>query len=200
MRSSSRRPRLHRLLVPLLAVGALAVGGDIGGQVTPQAPDAVVTPPPVSPGGAFLRAMLVPGWGHAALGSYNRAGFYLAVETLTGYGVVRTWMLLSEARSRLRFREQVAREDLAAQGIVDPTAVEEALEDNPTLRNLRGLVQAREGQREDLLAFGIFLVFLSGIDAYVSGHLADFPAPLEIGGGEGPAGGLDVSLRLPVPR
>src|SRR6202008_2470310 len=31
----------------------------------------------ITPGGACLRALLVPGWGHGATESYTRAGFYV---------------------------------------------------------------------------------------------------------------------------
>ena len=33
----------------------------------------------VSPGGAFLRAVLVPGWGHVSIGANARAGAYFAI-------------------------------------------------------------------------------------------------------------------------
>lgn len=189
--------RLRRAL-GLAVLALVATAGQAEGQGPPR--DSVPVARTVSAGGAFVRALLLPGWGHAALGSYNRAGFYFGVESLTAYGILRTQVRLREARHRLVFRENVLREDLAAQGIVDPQEVETALQEDAVVADLRGLVEAREGQREDLLAFGIFLVFLSGVDAYVSGHLADFPEPLTVGTGEGPGGGVDVALRLRLPR
>ena len=62
-----------------------------------------------SPTGAFLRALAVPGWGHAAIGSYGRGAFYAAVQSGTAYALIRTSLRLSEARERASLREQVLR-------------------------------------------------------------------------------------------
>ena len=161
--------------------------------------DSAVAPGHVSPRGAFIRAMLIPGWGHASLGSYTRGGFYFFLEGLTAYTLLRARSRTGEVRNRIRFREGLLRADLATQGVIDPFEVEQGLEADPVIGELRNLQGARERQQEDLLAFGIFLIFLSGIDAYVAGHLADFPAPLEV---EGAAdnGRVELGLRVTLPR
>ena len=178
-------------------------------QALPQAPEgpaavgAAVTstePVGISPGGAFLRAVLVPGWGHAAIGSYTRGGFYFVAETATAYTLIRTRYRLSEARAHESLVERTLREDLAAEGITDPAAIEARLDEHDDLRELRELVDAREQQQEDLVALGLFLLFLSGADAYVSAHLADFPAPIEIATTPASHGRMDVGIRLGLPR
>lgn len=170
----------------------------------PTRPEAerAATPPPidVSPRGAFLRALALPGWGHAAIGSYTRGGFYFAVQSATAYTFLRTRHRLNEVRERVDFREDWLRAELAAQGLTDPAAVDAALAEDVDLTELRALREARAQQREDLIAFGIFVLFLSGADAYVSAHLSRFPEPLEVGARVLDDGRYGLVVRVPLPR
>jgi hypothetical protein len=190
-----------RFVVALLAWSALAV--DVGAQ-QPTAPgpsvDALVQPFGVSPGGAFLRSALVPGWGHAAIGSYTRGGFYFILESATAYTFLRTRRRLSEANQRAALRESVVRENLADEGISDPQEIETRIGQDEALSSFQDLADSRKGQQEDLVAFGIFLLFLSGADAYVSAHLARFPAPIEVQVAPMSAGRAEVSLSIPLPN
>jgi hypothetical protein len=144
--------------------------------------------------------MLVPGWGHAAIGSYTRGGFYFALEAATAYTFLRTRGRLSEARERAALRESVLRARLADEGVTDPTEITTRLDADPALGGLEDLVSSREGQQEDLIAWGIFLVFLTGADAYVSAHLSRFPTPIEMEASASPDGRGEVMLRIPFPR
>jgi hypothetical protein len=146
-----------------------------------------------------VRALLIPGWGHAAIGSYTRGGFYFALETATAYTFVRTRVRLSEARDRAAFRESVVRARLAQEGIVDLAVIETRLEEDALLLGLQDLVASREGQQEDLVAWGIFLLFLTGADAYVSAHLARFPTPIELESSASPDGRAEIGLRIALP-
>lgn len=198
---SFRRVAGGGLLGLMLAV--LAVPGAAQQTDTPTSPPAQRTalePLSVSPGGAFLRAVLVPGWGHVAIGSYGRGGFYFAVEAATAYGLLRTRRRLSEARERAGLRESVLRARLAAEGVTDPTEIEAAVEDDALLNGFQDLVTSRQGQQEDLVAFGIFLLFLSGADAYVSAHLARFPAPIEVQVAPVTSERAEVAIRIPIPN
>ncbi|HIC14618.1 MAG TPA: hypothetical protein EYO83_05680 [Gemmatimonadetes bacterium] len=154
----------------------------------------------VTPGGAFLRAVLVPGWGHVSIGAHTRARVYFALESAVAYGIIRTRRRISEATSRASFREILLREDLLIQGITDPTQIETALDSDATLADLRKLTEARGDQQEDLVAFGLFLLLLSGADAFVSAHLKDFPEPLAIEGGPTDDGRFEMGLRLRLPN
>ena len=49
----------------------------------------------VTPGGAFLRAVLVPGWGHVSIGAHTRARVYFALESAVAYGIIRSAMGLN---------------------------------------------------------------------------------------------------------
>ena len=166
---------------------------------TPAVEQQLPTPTGVSPRGALIRAMLVPGWGHVAIGAHTRGGFYFALEAATAYTFVRTQIRLSEARERAQLRESIVLARLAAEGVTDPAQIQQRLETDDALQSLEDLVDSREGQREDLIAWSIFLVFLTGADAYVSAHLSGFPAPIEMETAATPDGRAEVMLRIPFP-
>lgn len=172
----------------------------------PQAPAVDTTrqlPPAldISPGGAFWRALVFPGWGHAAIDAHGRGGFYFAAQSATIYTTLRTRMRVGEAQDRVRFRESVLLERLAAEGVTDPELIQQRFEEDPTLSELRGLLDSRKEQQEDMVALGIFLFFLSAADAYVSAHLSRFPEPLDVSARAGPRGPIiDVAVQLPLPR
>lgn len=194
-----RRSSSAVIAAALMAASSVPVEAQEASEERPDA-EAEGSATGVSPRGAFIRALLVPGWGHAAIGSYTRAGFYFAAETATAYTLLRTRHRLSEARAHRGLVEGALRQDLAAQGVTEPEEIEALLAEDESLRELRELVEAREQQQEDLVAFGIFLLFLSGADAYVSAHLADFPAPISLDAEpRDREGRMDLMLRLRLP-
>tara|TARA_B100001765_G_C19268378_1_gene234435 strand:+ start:202 stop:504 length:303 start_codon:yes stop_codon:yes gene_type:complete len=100
----------------------------------------------------------------------------------------------------MNFRETLLHEELVTQGITDPNQIESALESDATLTDLKSLGESRSDQQEDLVAFGLFLLFLSGADAFVSAHLKDFPDPIAIEGGPTNDGRLEIGLKLRLPN
>ena len=190
------------MLLALSMVCAPAVGGQETPTPAQQSPSPISEPLDISPGGAFLRALVFPGWGHAAIGSHTRGAVYFGAQATTVYTLLRTRVRVGEAQDRVRFREDVLLDRLADEGVTDPELIQERLDSDPALGELRSLLDARKEQQEDLVAFGIFLLFLSGADAYVSAHLARFPDPLELEARTAPDGTatLDVGLRIPLPR
>jgi uncharacterized protein DUF5683 len=200
----AHRGRWALRVLAATALGVFTAATDAAGQERPAPPPATATPkrPPisVSPGGAFLRAIIVPGWGHTATGSYTRAGFYFGAQTATVYTLLRTRMRVGEAQSRIRFRESVIRAQLTGAGITDPTVIEESFDEDEDLTELRDLLDSRQGQQEDLVAFGLFVLLISGADAYVSAHLARFPEPLELEARPIGNGRMEVGLRWSLPN
>ena len=190
-------------VVALLAATWPLVPADVVGQQRPvEAATPATSPVPplsISPGGAFLRALAVPGWGHAAIGSYTRGGVYFAAQSTTLYTLFRTRIRVGESQDRVRLREGILRARLDAEGVTDPEEVQARFDEDPALTELRGLLDSRKDQQEDLVALGIFLLFLSGADAYVSAHLARFPEPLEIEGAPVAGGGFELGLRMRSP-
>lgn len=192
----------------LIAVGVLFATGTAAVAQEPdtlpvQVPplqEAVQLPdvdPGVSPGGAFLRALVLPGWGHAAIGSYTRGGFYFAAESATMWMLLRTVRRRNAAEDVRDLREAAVRDRLEARGVTDPAEVAAAIDEDEAANDARKLVNARSQQFEDWLALGVFLIFLSGADAFVSAHLQDFPEAVQVGVTPVP-GGFEAELRVPV--
>ncbi|MEQ1855952.1 MAG: hypothetical protein ABL963_05735 [Longimicrobiales bacterium] len=198
----TRARRTQRWVLALVAFAGVAspIAGSAQIAPTPQEVPAVLPPLPISPRGAFIRAMILPGWGHATIGSYTRGAFYFGLESLTAYTLLRTRTRLGDARERAATREMFLRAGLSASGITDPVAIATELEQDEVLQGFEALVASRENQQEDLVAFGIFLIFLTGADAFVSAHLARFPDPIDVQAAPGPDGGMEVSVRVPLPR
>lgn len=159
------------------------------------APDSASGP---GPAGAFLRGVLVPGWGHTVSGATTRGAFYFGAESLAGWMLYKTARRLGTARQQAELRERRVGEALAAQGISDAAELEAALEADEDVARARGLAAAREEQREDWIAVLIFTLLLSGLDAFVSAHLQDVPEPLTIEGAPG-VGRVEVGFRIPAP-
>jgi hypothetical protein len=197
--SGIRAPWVVSGLTALVLAGI----GDASAQQPQPTPLPAVQPQPplrVSPRGAMVRAMVVPGWGHAAIGAYSRGAFYVALESLTAYTLLRTRNRLGDARQRADFRESFVRASLEQEGVTDPAVIETRLAEDDVLTGLRNLASSRENQQEDLVAFGIFVLFLTGADAFVSAHLARFPTPIEVDVAGDPDAGLEIRVSVPLPN
>ncbi|MFI5279462.1 MAG: hypothetical protein ACHQU1_03120 [Gemmatimonadales bacterium] len=69
----------------------------------PQHPDSIRPVAPITPGGAFLRSLVLPGWGQARLQRNVTAGVFIAFE---GIAVTMVWKAswqLDYARSRDKY-------------------------------------------------------------------------------------------------
>lgn len=201
-------------LVPIALVLAAALPA-AAQELTPVPADSAAHPGLPSPGGAFLRSVMVPGWGQAAYGAYFRGGVYFAAQSGSWFMLVKTMAKLAEARSiearRLAAATELARDSLLARAENDPALAEKyedplklamdvdvAAENNESVRDIRGLVGAREQQREDWVAWTLFWTLASGIDAFVNAHLSDFPA--RVAAEPRPGGGLSVGVQIPTRR
>lgn len=151
----------------------------------------------LTPSGAFLRGSLIPGWGHAASGSLTRGAFYFGAESLAGWMLYKTMRRLGVARDQARLWEERVTAQLMLDGVTDPMEIETLLAEDEQVVRFRGLVDAREEQREDWFAVALFTLLLSGVDAFVSTHLQDFPEPLTIEG-DPVTGAVEVGIRIPV--
>jgi hypothetical protein len=211
----------------LLAVGAAPALAQVP-DTLPAPPDSVpavevvpapmVSPPallqdpadpverPMSAGGAFLRSILLPGWGQAAFGAYTRGGIYFSGWTGNWFMNFKNQVRLTEARNRLDLRTEHIRDMLIAQA-PDPDSMRAVLDTTNLLAttvradavasDLRALVGSREQQREDWIAWSLFWMLASGIDAFVTAHLADFPAAVDLE--PQPDGGVSLRVEVPLP-
>ncbi|MSR23206.1 MAG: hypothetical protein EXR92_06670 [Gemmatimonadetes bacterium] len=189
-------------------VEAQQVDGPAPQQLPPTAAALVVTPR-----AAFLRSLLIPGWGHVVTGSYGRGGFYVAAEGGSFWMLWKSMQRRDEAR-RLGTIERAAVTDrLLMAGTIDPTVLRARVEADPLVKEREDIIQARSRQVEDWTAFSLFMVLIGAADAYVAAHLMDFPERLSerlIPGGmpdgvafqlrpSDGAGGFEMTLSLPLP-
>jgi hypothetical protein len=65
--------------------------------------DSVRPRPPISPGGAFLRSLVIPGWGQARLGRNLTAGIFVAFEGIAWTMVWKSTWQLEFARTRGKY-------------------------------------------------------------------------------------------------
>lgn len=195
-------PRLRR--AALGCALALAAASPVAAQVRPSAPprdtaaaaprDTLVVRPPapataradtaaadtvrrISPKGAFVRSLVLPGWGQSAVGSPGRGAVYFALETASLWMVYKSQRKLHFARRNQEYLREVG----------------ELEEDRQT-----GLVNSREEQLEDWITLSGFLLLFNAADAFVSAHLVDFDERLGVVPGR--RGGADLQLSVPVGR
>jgi hypothetical protein len=182
---------------------ALAAASPLAAQVRPSAPprdtaaaaprDTLVVRPPapaaaradtaaadtvrrISPQGAFVRSLVLPGWGQSAVGSPGRGAVYFALETASLWMVYKSQRKLHFARRNQEYLREVG----------------ELEEDRQT-----GLVNSREEQLEDWITLSGFLLLFNAADAFVSAHLVDFDRRIGVVPGRR---GADLQLSVPVGR
>lgn len=184
---------ISTILTPVVSAQETPDTAVAGARATSLIPE-----PAISPRSAFLRSLALPGWGHASLGSYNRGAFYFGTQATA------VWMLLTVNQRRgaaekardLRAEEVESR--ARQEGITDPFQIQQRVDADPSVARAEGLVESRDQQFEDWLALSIFLVLLGGADAYVSAHLADFPAPVDIDSRMLAGDRLEIGVSIPV--
>ncbi len=204
-------PRAGRFGVALSAFVALTLtvaSQDLAGQVVGDtlgvpASQVVVDPtllpvPLISPGSAFLRALIIPGWGHSSLESYTRGGFYFFTQASTAWMLVRINKRINSATLQRDLRITEVEALAAADGVTDPAEILQRVDDDPEVEVARSLIEARDQQFEDWLAVAIFGILLGGADAYVSAHLSNFPQPISIEPSLLGAGGVEIGVSIPV--
>ena len=162
------------------------------------APDSASAPRRHSAGGAFLRSVLIPGWGQAKVGSPDRGGFYFAVESMSLWMILKTSKTLGSARDIVALRRAEAEARVIGEGtVVDPVEIANFVDEDEAVQDAEVLVELRSQQKEDWVAFGLFFLLLGGADAFVAAHLADFPVPLEAAIRPLPNTGVELAFSLP---
>lgn len=131
----------------------------------------------VTPKGAFLRSLVLPGWGQSAVGSPGRGAIYFALETGSLWMVYKSHRKLHYARRNQAYLREVG----------------ELEEDRQS-----ALVNVREEQLEDWITLSGFFLLFNAADAFVSAHLVDFDE--RIGVVPGQRGGASVQLSVPLGR
>lgn len=150
---------------------------------------------PVSTRAVFIRAFLVPGWGHVMTESYFRGGFWVAAQGGAGWML---WKSVSRRKEARRLREvemDIVMDRYRAQGVMDPDSLTFLAEGDPAVEAWDTLLDRRGDQVEDWVALSLFVMLLGAVDAFVSAHLMDFPEPLALD--VGPRQGVPLDIRRP---
>lgn len=179
-----------------------------GTPVVELAEDTVVRTGP-RPRSVFIRAMVVPGWGHASIGEYRRGSVYFALQASSWAMLIKTVNKLNDVRDRERGLARIVRDSLdariaadtaLARELEDPFAYAEKLEEDmvayPGIPEARRLIVSRRRHRQDWIVYTVVTTFASAIDAYVTAHLSDFPR--EVTTLPTADGGVEVSIRVPI--
>lgn len=161
------------------------------------------------PGAAFLRSVILPGWGQSMYGAYFRGGVYYGGWAGSWFMNIKNAARLEEARElRGKRRLQVLdslevaaqTDSLLAVILADPTRAAELGEiiaQDSIMDEMRKLVNSRKQQRQDWITLTIFWTLAAGVDAFVTAHLSDFPATIGL---EPEPGGATLRLEVPFPR
>ena len=153
-------------------------------------------PSGIGPGGAFWRSALIPGWGHASVGAYSRGAFYFTAGAGSGYMLLKSMSNRNAARRMTDGRAATVEAELRFRGAPEDS-IPLLVEEDERVQAAQGVAEARSQQVQDWAALGIFILLLSGADAFVSAHLMDFPVPLQID--VQPQGRIEVGGKLPFP-
>jgi hypothetical protein len=161
----------------------------------------------VTPGKAFYRSLLIPGWGQASVGSYVRGGTFFGLQMGSAYMLAKTLGKLGEAHSIESRRIGQAKDSLLTlmakdsavnRRLSDRTLFNAAVDSTPGVLRVRKLIRSRENQRQDWITYTLVFTLASGVDAFVAAHLATFPGKVEAEPSAG--GGMQLKVSLPTGR
>jgi hypothetical protein len=168
----------------LVAFGGLLAAWPIEAQAPPDtaanparpdtapAPAVIAQPrdtlsgPPISPKSAFLRSLLVPGLGQAALERGTAGAIFVSLEALSVLMTIKSKRDLRVAR-RLETDSVFAGFNATGDTLFTPSPV-------------AGRVRARKQHVEDWVALLIFNHLFAAADAFVAAQLWDVPARVSI--------------------
>lgn len=161
----------------------------------------------IKPGTAFMRSVLIPGWGQFSVGAKGRGALFVALQASSYFMLGKTLSKISDARDvedeRIALVSDSIRVLMAADTMLDrilqdPELFNAAVDTTETIEDIRRLIDSRKEQRQDWVAYTIFFTLASGVDAFVAAHLADFPATITTR--PAPTGGMNIQVGIPFPR
>jgi uncharacterized protein DUF5683 len=195
---------VRRTVLSALALLFLHTGQGIAQQVRQDSMARADSVRRVSPGSAFFRSLIIPGWGQVSAGAYVRAGTFVALQGASGYMLVKTLRRLSDAEKAEPLRVAAAGDSIRGAAVTpddsvrvnDPERLRAAIDSVVAVRRIRGLIESRKEQREDWITYTIALTLASGIDAFVAAHLSQLPATISATPRRG--GGANLNIRMPI--
>jgi hypothetical protein len=197
-----------RTVLSILLPTLLFVNSTLPAQ-TPQRPDTTRADSirRISPGKAFYRSVLVPGWGQFSVDADRRGAVFVALQTTSWFMLVKTLHRLGQAKDLEGERIGLARDSIEALMRTDttlnrrfsnPDTLQAAIDSTRSVSRARRLVVSRRQQRQDWITYTLVLTLASGVDAFVAAHLADFPAV--VGAEPRVGGGMNLRVGIPLPQ
>ena len=159
----------------------------------------------VSPRSAFIRSLLVPGWGQFSVHANKRGAAFVALQGASWFMLIKTLNKLSDAQESEdkafepaadSLRARMSRDTALARQFADERAFREAVLADSTVSPAHSLVRSRQQQRQDWITYTLFTTLAGGVDAYIAAQLADFPAT--ISAQPRPEGGVQFRVRMPT--
>lgn len=191
----------------VLIVTAPARAQDTVPRPAPQPPAADTMRKFISPRAAFIRSMLIPGWGQFSVGAEKRAVVFIGLQSASWFMLIKTLKKIGDARDieseRIGFVSDtlhalMARDTAQARLLGDPIEFQRRIDEDTTVTGIRNVLNARKEQRQDWVTFTIFITMASAADAFVAAHLADFPG--RISAEPRANGALQFKMTMPAPR
>lgn len=197
--------RIVLLAVFAVVLPARAQQAPVPVQPQPVAEDTVRSG--ISPGSAFFRSVLIPGWGQFSAGAKTRGVIFVALQASSYFMLGKTLSKIADARDvqdeRIAFESDSLRVKMAAdtalsRKLSEPEAFDSAVNATASVVDIQKLIDSRKEQRQDWIAYTIFFTLASGVDAFVAAHLSDFPATITTR--PAPTGGMNIQVGIPFPR
>jgi hypothetical protein len=169
--------RITLLAAVLLLCSALPGTAQMAPQPALQPVPPAADTAAISPRGALIRSLVIPGWGQSYVGAPGRGAVYFGLEAGSLFMVYKSRRQLAAARDRQAFLRETG-----------------ALPEDDRL----DLVRSRERQVEDWITLAVFFALFAGADAYVAAQLADFDERFGVRPAAG--GGLQLETHIPLRR
>lgn len=161
----------------------------------------------ISPRSAFIRSLIIPGWGQYSVGAKKRAGVFFVLQSTSYFMLAKTLNKLGKAQDVEVERVGFVTDSLRAKMAVDSafndslsveTVFQRRVDTDSLVTDIRALVESRKQQRQDWIAYTLFTTLASGADAYIAAHLADFPGTITTQ--PRPDGSTELKFTMPVRR
>lgn len=197
--------RIVLLAVFVVVLPARAQQAPVPVQPQPVTEDTVRSG--ISPGSAFFRSVLIPGWGQFSAGAKTRGVIFVTLQASSYYMLGKTLSKIADAGEvqdeRIAMESDSLRVKMAADTVLnrklsEPEAFDSAVNATASVVDIQKLIDSRKEQRQDWIAYTIFLTLASGVDAFVAAHLSDFPATITTR--PAPTGGMNIQVGIPFPR
>ena len=170
---------------------------------------AALTSRRLTPGRAFVRSLLIPGWGQFSQGAKVRGSVYASLQGASAFMLVKTQLKINDANSGMEALREIAIDSMRADAVeqmdtalirflADPDSAQLLADSTEAVADKQALADSRRRQREDWIALAIFFTLASGVDAYVGAHLADFPG--KVSASPLRHGGVRIEWTLPLPK